>query len=111
MQTSQQVARIEGLILEPLDRIIDRGFPVAERAVEDLRDAAVPAAADHASAAGAAERLAGDMRIVLREMEDLAEFNEAVRDLKQLVERQEGLLDRTRDEQERSLLDVFDLGL
>ena len=111
VQTSQQVARIEGLILEPLDEIADRGFPAAERSVGGLRDGDAPAAADFAAAAGRADRLAADMRVVLREMEDLAEFNEAVRDLKQLVERQEGLRDRTRDEQERDLLDVFDLDL
>ena len=111
VQTSAQTARLRDAILEPLAAIADDLFPEADRAAgallavseNEAAPAEVAAAADAARVR--ADRLADAMTAVLREMRDLAEFHEAVQDLQRLVERQEDLLDRTREEQKRDLLD------
>ena len=111
VQTPSQIERLEKAILEPLAEIMDDLFPEADRAAGALRAAAEngdpPAELSAAAtvAADAADRLADAMAAVLTEMTDLAEFHEAVRDLQRLVDRQEDLLDRTRDEQKRDLID------
>ena len=111
VQTPQQVERLQTAILDPLAEIVADLFPAADRAAGALRAAAEdgrpPAelAAAAGLAAAAADRLAEAMAAVLTEMTDLAEFHEAVRDLQRLVDRQEDLLDRTRDEQKRDLID------
>ena len=111
VQTSSQTERLETAILRPLATISGTLFPEADRAAGALRAAAEDGAAgaELAAAAGragdATDRLAAAMAAVLKEMEDLAEFHEAVRDLQQLVRSQQELLDRTREEQKRDLID------
>ena len=111
VQTPSQVERLESAILTPLAEIVDDLFPEADRAAGALRALAedgrppIELAAAAANAADATDRLADAMAAVLTEMTDLAEFHEAVRDLQRLVDRQEELLDRTRDEQKRDLID------
>ena len=111
VQTSAQTARLRDAILEPLAAIANDLFPEADRAAGALLALSEgdAAPAELAAAADAArvrtDRLADAMTAVLREMRDLAEFHEAVQDLQRLVERQEDLLDRTREEQKRDLLD------
>ncbi|MFH5804092.1 hypothetical protein [Alienimonas sp. DA493] len=111
VQTSNSVSRLEELILQPLSEIADRHFPEADRAAGALRVAAESGAspAERAAAARAAaqsvDRLAAAMAAVLREMEELAEYHELVRDFQQLVDRQGDLLDRTRQEQKTDLID------
>ena len=111
VQTAPQVGRLESSILEPLAEIVGDLFPEADRAAGALRaaaeDARPPAelAAAAEAAAASVDRLADAMAAALTEMTDLAEFHEAVRDLQRLVDRQEALLDRTRDEQKRDLID------
>ena len=111
VQTPSQVERLELAILAPLAEIVGDLFPEADRAAGALRvlaeDGRPPAelAAAATAASDATDRLADAMAAVLTEMTDLAEFHEAVRDLQRLVDRQEELLDRTRDEQKRDLID------
>ena len=111
VQTTAQIERLDGAILRPLAGIVDDLFPEADRAAGALRvaaeDGAAPPrlAAAAATAATATDRLVGAMAGVLAEMKDLAEYHEAVRDLQRLLTRQEELLDRTRDEQKRDLID------
>ncbi|QDT17309.1 hypothetical protein [Alienimonas californiensis] len=111
VQTSNAVARLEELILQPLTEIADVHFLEADRAVGALRVAAesgappTERAALARTAAEATDRLAAAMAAVLREMEELAEYHELVRDFQQLVDRQGDLLDRTRQEQKTDLID------
>ena len=53
----------------------------------------------------ALERLIATMRAALAEMQDLAEFHEAIQDLTQILELEGELLDRTREEQKRSVIE------
>ncbi|NNJ24529.1 hypothetical protein [Alienimonas chondri] len=111
VQNSSAVSRLEELILEPLTVITDDLFPEADRAAGALGAAAETGAsgperaAAAAAAAQATERLASAMAKVLQEMEDLAEYHEAVRDLQLLVQAQEELLERTKREQKTDLID------
>ncbi|MEM9701211.1 MAG: hypothetical protein AAF907_02055, partial [Planctomycetota bacterium] len=111
VQTSSSVSRLEELILQPLAEISDELFPEADRAAGALRAAAengaspdeLVAAASRASEA--TDRLAAAMEAVMQEMKDLAEYHEAVRDLQLMVQRQEELLNRTKEEQKNLLIE------
>jgi hypothetical protein len=110
VHTEKQLERIRLGILDPLERLTDERFPTLDRAVGELRlriaDAADPQGAFHASLA-AADSLITDMEAALQEMQDLAEFHEAVQDLNQLFEDERALKEKTEEEQKRSVIDTL----
>jgi hypothetical protein len=48
------------------------------------------------------------MEAALEEMQDLAEFHEAIQELTKIFEDERALLDRTKDEQKRSVIDALE---
>jgi len=110
VHTDKQLERIRSGILAPLGRISDRRFPALDRAVGELRlliaDGADPRPGFTSSLA-AADPLIADMEAALKEMQDLAEFHEAIQDLNKLFEDERELSEKTKEEQKRSVIDTL----
>lgn len=108
VHTQSQLDRIQQGILDPLRKLTREDFPAVDQAVADLR---LRIAEEDNPEAGlepsilAVERLIATMRAALAEMQDLAEFHEAIQDLTQILELEGELLDRTREEQKRSVIE------
>ena len=108
VHTEKQLDRIRVGILEPLHRLTEDRFPKLDRAVGELSlliaDQHDPAPGFAASVA-AADELIAEMEAALKEMQDLAEFHEAIQELNQIFEEEKTLLDKTKEEQKRSVID------
>lgn len=108
VHTESQLERIRTGIIQPLQRLTREDFPRVDQAVADLRlriaERDNPEAGLEPSIV-ALERLIATMRAALAEMQDLAEFHEAIQDLTQILELEGELLDRTREEQKRSVIE------
>ena len=108
VHTESQLERIRTGIIQPLQRLTQEDFPRVDQAVADLRlriaEQDNPEAGLEPSIV-ALERLIATMRAALAEMQDLAEFHEAIQDLTQILELEGELLDRTREEQKRSVIE------
>ncbi|HEX6986679.1 MAG TPA: hypothetical protein VF170_14960, partial [Planctomycetaceae bacterium] len=110
VHTEKQLDRIRRGVLEPLRRLSAERFPKLDRAVGELRlriaDGTDPEPGFTASVA-AADELIAEMEAALKEMQDLAEFHEAIQELTQIFEDERKLLDRTKEEQKRSVIDTL----
>lgn len=110
VHTEKQLERIRSGILDPLGRLTDERFPALDRAIGELRlriaDEADPRAAFQMSIT-AADSLIADMEAALKEMQDLAEFHEAVQMLNQMFEDERVLKENTEEEQKRSVIDTL----
>lgn len=95
-------------IVDPLKQARDSAIPQVDRAVAAFR-AAVTERQPAAELAGQAEQEISDLiaalRGVLDNVRDLAEFHEALRDLKQLSEEQQRLMEETKRLLKNRLLD------
>lgn len=106
VHTRQQNDRIEGLILTPLTGITDVDFPEADVLIGKFRqdnEAGNDPKPRIDLSIDSLETMLLHMRQVLAEMSDLAEFHEALKDLKKLIEQQEKLLEDTKGEQKDKL--------
>ena len=108
VHTEKQLDRIRVGILEPLQRLSDARFPKLDRAIGELRlqiadDRVTPGSFDESVVA--ADELIAEMEAALKEMQDLAEFHEAIQELSQIFEDEKQLLERTKEEQKRSVID------
>ncbi len=108
VHTENQLDRIRAGILEPLARIGDERFPRLDRAIGELRlnlaDGNNPDAS-FAASLDAVDDLIAEMEAALQEMQDLAEFHEAIQELTRIYEDEQKLLERTRNEQKRSVIE------
>ncbi|MBA3314743.1 MAG: hypothetical protein M3552_00730 [Planctomycetota bacterium] len=108
VHTEKQLDRIRVGILDPLHRLSDERFPKLDRAIGELSlqiaDRRDPARGFTTSVA-AADELIAEMEAALKEMQDLAEFHEAIQELSQILEDETNLLDKTKEEQKRSVID------
>lgn len=108
VHTDKQLDRIRVGILDPLNRLNDNRFPKLDRAIGELSlqiaDRRDPAPGFSISIA-ASDELIAEMEAALKEMQDLAEFHEAIQELSQIFEEEKALLDQTREEQKRSVID------
>ena len=81
-----------------------------DRAVGELRlriaDGDDPRPGFQASLA-AADPLIAEMEAALKEMQDLAEFHEAVQELNRIFEGEQDLSEKTKDEQKKSVIDTL----
>ena len=107
VHTERQLDRIRQGILAPLNRLSSERFPALDRAIGELQlgvaDQADCRPALETSVA-AVESVIRDMESALAEMQDLAEFHEAIQDLNLIFEDEKALLDQTQQEQKRSVL-------
>lgn len=108
VHTEKQLERIRVGILEPLQRLTEDRFPKLDRAVGELSlqiaDRRDPASG-FAVSISAADELIFEMEAALKEMQDLAEFHEAIQELSQIFDDEKNLLDKTKEEQKRSVID------
>lgn len=115
VHTRQMLDRIEGLIVRPLGRICEQEFRRLDAAVRALGGAGqrrqnAGEAIDAAIAA--ADDLVAQMRRILGEMEDLAEFHQALKHLQLIIEDQEQLREATKSRHKRSFIQrLKELGL
>lgn len=108
LHTEKQLDRIRVGVLLPLQNLVDQRFPALDRAVGQLRlqvsdRSEVSAAFDQSILA--ADQLITEMEAALREMQDLAEFHEAIQELNLIFTDEQKLLDQTKEEQKRSVID------
>ncbi|MEX0704239.1 MAG: hypothetical protein WD069_19220 [Planctomycetales bacterium] len=104
------VERIQGSIVQPLRAINDEDFPRADRAIGLFRLANEreqgPTAAMNSSI-DALDQLIQHMNEVLKEMQDLVEFHEAIQELSEIIAGEESLIEKARKEQARKLIEDF----
>ncbi len=117
VHTPQTLTRIDSGVLKPLLRIIDEDYTGAEAALRDLarasRDGSTPSPEKIDAATDALQTLLARMKSVLREMMKLETYQEALKLLKQIIDDEEKLLEKTREERKRELikkLNGLDLG-
>jgi hypothetical protein len=95
-------------ILQPLQTAAAESIPEADRAVSAFRVATQqqqPSAELVTQAVDELTTLIRELKRILESVRDMAEFHEALRDLKSILEEQERLLDETRQMQKRNLID------
>jgi hypothetical protein len=109
----QQLAdNMRAQILTPLQNAAANSIPTADRAVSAFRAATMQRQPSEELVTIAADRLSGvirELKQILESVRDMAEFHEALRDLKSILEEQERLLDETRQMQKRNLIDKLKL--
>ncbi len=110
VHTEKQLARIRTGILDPLGRLAEDRFPLLDRAVGALRLAIADGndpRADFRAGIVAADALIAEMEAALKEMQDLAEFHEAVQELNRLFEDERELSEKTKEEQKKTVIDAL----
>lgn len=111
VHTEKQLDRIRAGVLLPLQRLVDQRFPKLDRAIGDLRlrlSEGKELTPGFNASIQSADELITEMEAALREMQDLAEFHEAIQELNQILTDEQDLLDRTKVEQKRSVIDSLD---
>ena len=108
VDTSQMLSRIDNLIVAPLHAINVTDYPTVDEALGEFK-LANELAEDPTSAIDACvddvTRLIERMERVLREMRKLETFQEALEMLKGIIEQQEQLIEKTKQEQKKRTLD------
>ncbi|MGC1272875.1 MAG: hypothetical protein WBC44_04150 [Planctomycetaceae bacterium] len=110
VHTEKQLDRIRAGILDPLRRLGESRFPKLDRSIGELRlhiHDGNDTEPSFAAGIDAADELIAEMEAALKEMQDLAEFHEAIQELTRIFEDEEKLLDRTKNEQKRSVIDTL----
>ena len=99
-------------ILAPIRDVSGKPMSDADRALGDLRVAAVdrkPVSSLISISADRVSDVVSRLRVILESVRDMAEFHEALRDLKAILEEQQKLLDETKALQKRNLIDQLKL--
>ncbi|MDB4614518.1 hypothetical protein OAH18_02385, partial [bacterium] len=108
VHTRQMVSRIDELIVQPMAEINSRDYPRVDEAIGAFRIKTE----QKQSATAAAEKCVTDcdtlirrMKRVLAEIQDLAEFHEALKDLKNIIDAQQKITDDTKALQKKKLIE------
>ncbi|HBJ38108.1 MAG TPA: polyketide synthase [Planctomycetaceae bacterium] len=96
-----QIAQIE-------KRIAGQDAKLSSTSSTQSGDAASPLTADLVVAVESAERVLLQLTAVLEKMLDLESFNEILDMVRELIDSQEGLIEKTKKEQKTRVLDLFD---
>lgn len=96
-----QISGIEKRIAGDDAKLVDAGGT-------QTGDAAVPVTADVVIAVETSERVLLQLTAVLEKMLDLESFNEILDMVRELIDSQEGLIEKTKKEQKTRVLDLFD---
>jgi len=113
VDTEERKQRLKDQIADPLNRICEREFPELDRQLtaleQALRDAGVADAANFAAAADETVEQANEtiaqLDAVLQKMLDLETYNELLDIVRDLLNDQQKLLDRTKQERTRQALE------
>ena len=107
LQTPKKVKRLEGSILDPLNRINTSMFPKSDKdlgllklAIQKKRD---PVEAMETGIISI-ENIVREMKLVLKEMQELVKFHQAVNQLKLILETQKELHEKTEQQRKKNLL-------
>ena len=108
VHTQQTLMRIDDGVLKPLQRITSEDYTGAEATLRALarasRDGANPPLETIDTATDSLQTLLERMRRVLVEMRKLETYQEALKLLKQIIDDEEKLLEKTREQRKRDLL-------
>ena len=108
VHTQQTLMRIDSGVLKPLQRITSEDYTDAEATLRDLarasRDGANPPLEKIDTASDSLQTLLERMRRILAEMRKLETYQEALKLLKQIIDDEEKLLEKTREQRKRDLL-------
>lgn len=108
VHTRQMVGRINELIVEPLAEINEQDFPRVDEAIGAFRvktELQQDSTAAAAQSVAACDTLIRHMQTVLSEIQDLAEFHEALGELKNMIEAQKKVMEDTKDAQKKQLIE------
>lgn len=120
VDTADRKQRLQEQIADPLERVAKQQFPELDRRLEKLahvmtqveqraafgkEDPATIAAAQEAI--DQASQILSEMDAVLQKMLDLESFNELLDIVRALIDDQEGLLNETKREQKKAVLDLL----
>ncbi|MEZ6039030.1 MAG: hypothetical protein R3C20_00895 [Planctomycetaceae bacterium] len=99
-------------ILMPIRRVTKTPLSNADRTISEFRVAAMdrkPVTRLISDSAAQVSAMISTLRTILENVRDMAEFHEALRDLKSILEEQQKILDETRALQKRNLIDKLKL--
>ncbi|MEY4565815.1 MAG: hypothetical protein RLY14_785 [Planctomycetota bacterium] len=103
--------RLEIRLQEPLKAVIEKSFPQLRQSVNSLSRLAADSADGPAKCQESAQLTASvinELSNVLKNMLDIESYNEIVDMVRAMLQRQEELLERTKSEQKRRVLDLFE---
>jgi hypothetical protein len=115
VHTRQMVDRIDGLIVRPLKGLSETGFPRVDQSLglfklaNEMGHDPTPRMDDSIAAI---DTLLRQMKAILSEMEDLVEYHEVLKDLKQIMDAQNELKGKTEQARKKNILNKlkgFDL--
>lgn len=103
----QQLAEtMRSTIVMPMKAVTDDALVIADRSVSRFRVAATngkPASQLAKTASEDVTRVVNELKVILESVRDMAEFHEALSDLKSILEEQQRILDETKREQIKNL--------
>jgi molecular chaperone GrpE (heat shock protein) len=103
--------RLEIRLQEPLKAVIEKSFPQLRQSVNALSRLAPDSADGPAKCRESSQMTASvinELSNVLKNMLDIESYNEIVDMVRAMLQRQEELLERTKSEQKRRVLDLFE---
>ena len=105
----QQLAEnMRSTIVNPLKAVVNDRMPIADHAVSEFRVAAQdgrPAESLVAASRVEVGQVVASLKVILENVRDMAEFHEALRDLKAILDEQQKNLDQTKKLQKNQLID------
>ncbi len=107
LQTSKKVKRLEESILDPLTNINAKLFPASDKELGLLKLAIQKERnpiESMESGIASLDRILRQMRLVLKEMQELVKYHQAVNQLKLILENQKKLLEKTEQIRKKNLL-------
>lgn len=112
VDTQERLARMEGQIIAPLREISATMFPnwlgSLTRLNERLNNRTLDAESQSVDVVAEADQILVAMDAVLEKMLELEDYAELVSILRQIIEEQEGLTEKTKSEQKARVLDFLD---
>jgi len=103
--------RLEIRLQEPLKAVIEKSFPQLRQSVNSLSRLTPDSSEGPAKCRESSQMTASvinELSNVLKNMLDIESYNEIVDMVRAMLQRQEELLERTKSEQKRRVLDLFE---
>lgn len=112
VDTQERKSRLESEIIAPLRVIANTMFPAWQTSLGELRtlvaQRSVDAEANAVEVVGEADQILVAMDAILDKMLELEDYTELVNIVRQIIEQQESLLEKTKEEQKSRVLDFLD---
>jgi len=112
VDTQERKSRMDGQIIGPLRQIAGELFPAWQASLKELRtmlrEEDERSESKSVAVVGGADQIIVAMDSVLEKMLELEDYAELVKIVREIIEQQDGLLEKTKDEQKASVLDFLD---